>query len=356
MPVYLDHSGRSASSRRLRVRGLAVGVVLAVATYFLYQQSTGKLDDTFELTVLANSIGEGLAPGAEVKYRGMTIGSVKALESAGYNKQKMTVVLDPRQAKILTTATSARFTSSNVFGTAAVELVSNGDGAPLGTNQTLEIGANVQAASVTGLLRQGQKLSQIIDSADGEHIVNVLRRHADLTEPVAKSVLDFARILADSQTVPFSQSLSVIGSFVNGLNDFVPLMGLINQLLDQLQFLAEPGGADHTNVILQRIGQLINGGGQIFARNNSWLVPLVNGLMNAAIPAAFAVGSLAPAYDRLSGLLDRTSAAFPVRDGKPRLQVELLLDSMPGLAAALPSPGVDPGPTPGPPPMPGGGS
>jgi phospholipid/cholesterol/gamma-HCH transport system substrate-binding protein len=348
MPVYNDLSGRAAKPRTLRLRGLVIGVVLTVLSFVFYQQSSGKFDDTFELTVLANSIGEGLAPGAEVKYRGMAIGTVTSLESVGYNKQKLTVVLDPQQARVLTSDTKALFTSSNVFGTSAVELDSSGAGAPLVANQTLQIGANVQAASITGLLRQGQKLTQVIDSADVEHIVNVLRRHADLTGPVAKSVLDFAKILADSQTVPVSQSLSVMGSFVNGLSDFVPLIGLINQLLDQLQFLVDPGGADRTNVIMQRIGRLLTAGGQIFARNNAWLVPLVDGLMNAVIPAAFAVGSLAPAYDRLSGLLDRTSAAFPVVNGKPRLQVELLLDTMPGLAAGLPSPGVDPGPGPTP--------
>ena len=45
---------------------------------------------------------------------------------------------------------------------------------------------------------------------------------------------------------------------------------------------------------------------------------------------------MAPVYDRLSGLLDRTSAAFPVVNGKVRMQIEVGLEAMPGLAAALP--------------------
>jgi ABC-type transporter Mla subunit MlaD len=337
MTTYRDHSGRAAGPRTLRIRGLVVAVLLSATAVTLYQQSTGAYRDTFELTVIANSIGEGLAPGAEVKYRGLAIGSVKTLESAGPNRQRMTVVLDPRQARVLTADTKARFTSSNVFGTSAVELVSSGDGPHLAANQTLQIGADVRAASITGLLRQGQKLTEILDSADVNHIIAVLRRHADLTEPVAKSLFDFAKILADAQTVPFSQSMSVIASFVNGVNDTIPLIGLVNGLLDELGFLVQPGGADRTNLVLQQIGQLINDGAQIFAKNNSWLIPLADGLLNLAVPAAFAAGSLAPAYDRLSGLLDRTSAAFPVQDGKVRMQIELTLDAMPGLAAALPS-------------------
>lgn len=49
----------------------------------------------------------------------------------------------------------------------------------------------------------------------------------------------------------------------------------------------------------------------------------------------YMLGSLAPAYDRLSGLIDRTSAAFPMVDGKVRLQIEVIMDTMPGLPAAL---------------------
>jgi ABC-type transporter Mla subunit MlaD len=345
MPTFDDLSGRAASTRTLRIRGLVIAVVVSAIAVTLYQQNTGKNADTFQLTVLADSIGEGLAPGAEVKYRGLAIGSVKTLEAAGYNKQRMTVVLDPRQAKVLRADTRAQFTSSNVFGTAAVELVSSGGGGPLAPNAILQIGADVQAASITGLLRQGQKLTQVIDSPEVNRILEVLHRHSDLTGPVTKSLFDFAKILADAQTVPFSKSLSVIASFVNGVNDFIPLIPLINQLLDRLEFLVQPGGADRTNEVLLQIGQLLNDGAGIFAKNNYWLIPLVNGILNMAVPTAFALGSLAPAYDRLSGLLDRTSAAFPVQDGKVRMQIELILDSMPGLAAALPSV----------PPAPGGG-
>ena len=39
-----------------------------------------------------------MTPGAEVKYRGLTIGSVKSLEAVGYGKQRMALLLDPAKA------------------------------------------------------------------------------------------------------------------------------------------------------------------------------------------------------------------------------------------------------------------
>ncbi|MCV7124552.1 MlaD family protein [Mycobacterium lacus] len=318
------------SSPALRIRGLVVAAGLALVGTMLVQAAEGTYDDTFRLTVVANTMGEGLAPGAEVKFHGLAIGSVKTLESTGYHKQTLTVLLDPRQAKALTADTVARFTSSNVFGTAAVELVSDGKGPPLPPNQTLVLRTDVQAASVTGLLRQGQRLSRILDTPEFDHVIEVLRRHADLVEPAARAGLDLAKILADSQSMPVSRSLSVLASFLNGVDRALPALGLAPDLLDALDPLVAPGGVDRTNLVMRQTGQLLRDAGQISVRHNPWLVQLVGAIMNIEIPTMFAVGSLAPAYDRISGLIDRTSTAFPVVDGQVRMRTEVILDPLPG--------------------------
>jgi ABC-type transporter Mla subunit MlaD len=339
MPAFNDQSGREATARSLRIRGVGVLAALAAAAIVLSQLAAGNYQPTFELTVLADSIGEGLTPGAEVKFHGLTIGSVKDLKATGYHQQRLTLLLEPGQAKALRADTRAQFTSSNVFGTAAVELVSSDRGPALTPGRTLTIGRDAPSASITGFLRQGSKLSSVLDSPEVKHILTFLRKHADLIEPVARSTFNTATILANAQTRPLSQSLSVIASFVNGFNDLMPLAGLLNQLLDQLDFLAAPGGADKVNTIILQVGELLNFLAKTFQDNDHWLAPLATGLVNLAAPGAYSLGSLAPAYDRLSGLIDRTSAAFPVVDGAVRARVDVLLDAMPGLAAALPNPG-----------------
>ncbi|WP_264001041.1 MlaD family protein [Mycolicibacterium gadium] len=336
-----DQGVRALGSRSLRIRGLIAAVILGVAGTVLYHVSTGGLADTFKLTVLADTLGEGLAPGAEVKFRGLTIGSVESLQSVGYDKQKITLELEPRQAAALTADTTANFMSSNTFGLAAVELVSSGTGPRLRPNQTLMVDSSVRSASITGLLREGQKFGRIIDSPDVEHIIDVVRRHADLTEPVTRSYFDLIRMLADSQKVPFSQSLSVFASVINGVSDSVPLIGLAYELLNGMEFLAHPDGVERMNMILNQTTELLFTANGILAKNMSWLVPIIDAMMSVSLPLSYFQGSFAPAYDRLSGLLDRTSAAFPIIDGKVRMQIEVTLDTMPGLAAALPLPAPD---------------
>ncbi|MGO4443345.1 MlaD family protein [Mycobacterium sp. 2YAF39] len=336
MQLSSDQGARALNSRSLRIRGLIAAVILSVAGTLLYQMGTGGFANTFKLTVLADTLGEGLTPGAEVKFRGLTIGSVESLQSVGYNKQKITLELEPRQAAALTADTTANFMSSNTFGLAAVELVSNGTGPRLRPNQTLMVDTNVRSASITGLLREGQKFGRIIDSPDVDHIIDVVRRHSDLTEPVTRSYFDLVKMLADSQKVPFSQSLSVFASVINGVSDSVPLIGLVYDLLNGMEFLAHPDGVERMNTIMKQTTDLLFTGNAILAKNMSWLVPMTHAMVSLGMPLSYFQGSLAPAYDRLSGLLDRTSAALPIIDGKVRMQIEVTLDTMPGLAAALP--------------------
>ena len=337
-----DQGARAPSSRSLRIRGLLAAVALGIAGMALYQLGTSGYRDTFKLTVLADAIGEGLTPGAEVKFRGLTIGSVKALQSAGYNKQKITVELEPRQARALAADTTANFMSSNTFGLAAVELVSSGSGPRLKPNQTLLIGAGVRSASITGLMRQGQKIGRMVDSPDVDHIIEIVRRHADLTEPVTRSYFDLVKMLVDSQKVPFSQSLSVVASVVNGASDSIPLIKLAYDLLNGMEFLAHPDGVARMNTILDQTAQLLFSTDHIFAKNIGWLASFTGAVMDVLLPESFTIGSFAPYYDRLSGLLDRTSAAFPIIDGKVRMQIEVAMDTMPGLPAALPAPPSQP--------------
>ncbi|SIK09162.1 Putative Mce family protein [Mycobacteroides abscessus subsp. abscessus] len=279
-----------------------------------------------------------MGPGGEVKYRGYNIGQVKSLQTTGYNKQRMTVILDGRQAKALTSDTKAQFTSSNIFGTAAVELVSSGVGEPLKSGGVLEISSDVQAASITGFLRMGQRLGAILDTPQFNAIIATFERHADLTGPVVKSFWDLFAMIADTQKVPFSKTLDVMASLIEGANDFVPVIGSTNKLLDSLDFMVGPGNTERAAAALGSLSDLLKSAGDGLRANNDWLVPLIRSIMDLAVPFTYFLGSLAPAYDRLNGLLDRTTAAFPVDNGKVRLNVQLIMDTAPGLGAALPVP------------------
>lgn len=350
MPIYVDESGRSASSRALMLRGVIVATVLALLGVALYQGGTGEFNKTFHLTVLTNVVGEGLAPGGEVKFHGLTIGSVKTLEPAGYGKQRMIIALDPAQARALSADTKAKFTSSNIFGTAAVELVSSGTGSRLKSNGILEMTGDTAAPSVTGVMRQAQKITSVLDTREFTALFTLLQKNMNLTAPTIKTMVDGSKMVSDSLTVPFSQSLSVIASFVGGVDESIPLISQVNQLLDKLDFVVVPGGEERAIRATSGFTLLLKKATEGFAKHMNWVVPLVSTVFDIIIPSFYFLGSLLPAFDRVSGLADRTGGAFRIEDNKVRMQVQLIMDTAPGMVAAAPPADqlpVGPSPAPG---------
>ncbi|MGB7362475.1 MAG: MlaD family protein, partial [Rhodococcus sp. (in: high G+C Gram-positive bacteria)] len=122
MAVFEDLSRRSAGPRSLRIRGLAVAVVLVLVAIFLAKYAKGDFSSKFDVTIDANSVGDGLAVGSDVKYRGLPVGRVDEIESIGFGAQRLHAHIDPGTASVLTDDLTVRFASATVFGATVVEL------------------------------------------------------------------------------------------------------------------------------------------------------------------------------------------------------------------------------------------
>ncbi|MGL6236963.1 MAG: MlaD family protein [Segniliparus sp.] len=335
MAVYQDLSGRAASVRALFLRGVATLVVLAVAGIFLYRTATGTYKDTFKLTLLTNSIGEGLVTGSEVKYHGYSIGSVETLEPLGGGKQKMTLVLDTPQASSLTADTTAKFIPANSFGTTAVELVSDGRGQRLVSGAVLRIDKQTVATSLTGLLRKANGFSKSIDQSALEEALTVLRKHADLVGPVSQAVVDTAKIvtiLARNQRL--SQSMSVAATVLNGVTSILPVIAGADPAMKSFAQTLSPDIAESGNTQFGYFADWFAELDNDFARNMDWVSPLANGLVNILAPASYAAGSIAPEFSRLPSLIDRTGEVIRKAHGG-QVNLDVTLDEMPGLRNAM---------------------
>ncbi|WP_194815241.1 MlaD family protein [Nocardia sp. XZ_19_385] len=325
MAVFKDHSGRSVGRLGLRLRGAVVAVVGVLATVAITQYAQGGFEDSFELTIDAATIGEGLAPGAQVKFRGLEIGTVSGVEIGAPGRQRIGLRLDPEQARVLTDNVSARFASSNVFGSTAIELVTAGAGDPLRSGTTLTIGADSANATVTGVLRRAGQLLALVDSEQLERISDFLAESSDSIGPVTAQLLEFARMLADRQRSPISRYLHIGAENSDGLRQSAPaLVALLGDIFDNSTYYADPVNRAHTRLAIGGLQHVvIEGVTDILGKHNPNLATVIDGVLDLLIPLAASIGSIAPAYNRIDELILNIGSAFPIVDGKPQLQVEL---------------------------------
>ncbi|MBL1074117.1 MCE family protein [Nocardia sp. 2] len=337
MGVFQDHSGRAAGKWALRLRGVVMAVVIVLVTVLVSSYARGSFADRFQLTVDAATLGEGLAPGAEVKFRGFAIGTVREVETVGYGHQRIEIEIDRRQADALTDDVTARFTSSNVFGSSAIELVAGAGGAKLREGAVLSIGENATNATVAGVFRRAARLTQVLDSDTVRRLFDLMLDNADSLGPVLSSFFETARLLADGQQAPLAHYLEIGRDMTGAFADLTPSAGrAILAVLEQAAYFGDPDNRARTNKATDGVDQtVLIGISDLLAVNNPDLEKILSTVLDLAVPISASIGTVAPAYNRIPNLLRAIDGAFPVVDGRVQLQVELIAKTMPYLADSL---------------------
>ncbi|WP_067824501.1 MlaD family protein [Nocardia inohanensis] len=337
MAVFKDHSGRAAGPWALRLRGVVIAVVLVTVTLVVSSYAKGGFADRFQLTIDAATLGEGLAPGAEVKFRGYAVGTVREVETVGYGHQRIKVEIERGQAAALTDDVTARFTSSNVFGSSAVELVAGTSTGQLKEHSILSIGENATNATVAGVFRRAAKLTQVLDSDTVRRLIDLMLDNASTIGPVLRSFFETARMLADGQQAPLAHYLEIGADMTGAFRDLTPSAGhAVLAVLEQSAYFGETENRARTNKATEGVDvAVLQGISNLLQTNNPNLKPVLSGVLDLAVPVAISIGTVAPAYNRVPNLLRAMNEAFPVLDGHVQLQVELIAKNMPYLADSL---------------------
>ncbi|MFD0364257.1 MlaD family protein [Nocardia sp. GCM10030253] len=337
MPVFRDHSGRAAGPWALRACGLFVAIVIVVAGLLISSYTQGKFADHFTVTIDAATLGEGLEPGAEVKFHGFAIGTVRRVETVGYGHQRLVLELDRAQAAVLTDDVSARFTSSNVFGSSAIELVTEGKGARLRENTTLSIGENATNATVAGVFRRAARLARVLDSDEVRRIFDLLIENSSNLGPTVSAFFDMARMLATNQRAPLAHYLEIGAETSEGIAEITPsAVDVILGILDHSEYFGDPTNKKRTQKALAGVNdKLVIAVTDLLHERNPNLAQIIDGVLDLVVPISASIGTIAPAYPRLPALLGAIGSAFPVVDGQVQLQLEVIVKNMPYLADSL---------------------
>lgn len=337
MAVFEDLSGRSAGRATLRSRGIVVAALIVMIAAVLTAYARGMFDPTFDLTIDASAVGDGLTPGADVKFRGVAIGTVSGIDTVGFDRQMLELKIDPRQAGELTDTMQAQFSSSNVFGSTAVELVSDGTGSPLADGATLTIGPGARGATVTGVFRRVAELTEVLDS---DQVQDLLDRLADTSVDVSRNLepyFDTMQMLADNQIDTTAWKLHRGAEMGDGLDDLVPpLLDLITGVVDKsAYFEAEEDRTRTLRAIDGLSNRLLIPIGDLLKTSNPDLTTLLSTVLDLLVPITASLGTLAPSYERVPDVIDGISDAFPLVDGSPQLQLDVIVRTMPNMAGPV---------------------
>ncbi|MBF6456157.1 MlaD family protein [Nocardia cyriacigeorgica] len=183
--MIIDPSGRGPSHRTLGLAGTAMLAVIAAVVALLGLRYTGAFDDRVAVVAMLTSSGDGLPERADVKFRGMLVGSVAGVDIvAKGERQRVEIDLLPEAAGDIPGTVTARVVPANIFGVTAVELVDNGPAA-----RGLRAGMTIEqdtSRATTELQTTLTTLRTVLDHIQPEKLGRVLGTLADALDPAAR--------------------------------------------------------------------------------------------------------------------------------------------------------------------------
>lgn len=183
MPL-IETDGRNPSLTQYVLRGLAFLIVLLILFVLLFLRYEGTFTKTVPVTAKLTDVGDGLVNGADVRYNGLIVGSVKSITLSGdvgaNNLQFKNVDIDiePAQATGIPANVTARTVPSNLFGVNSVELVQPEQPASGHLDSNATIPAD-QSLPTIRLQDAQNELRTLLQAVPPEQLASVLGTFAD---------------------------------------------------------------------------------------------------------------------------------------------------------------------------------
>lgn len=292
--------GRNPSLLQYVLRGVAFLLVMAIVAALLIMRYQGVFSSMVPVTAKMHDVGDGLISGADVRYNGLIVGSVKSIglddsDATGSAQLKIVDIdLVPDQADGIPANVTARTVPSNLFGVNSVELV------PPANPSTDRISDDAQIPADTSLptirLQDAQnELRTLLKAVPPEQLAGLLGTIADALDGGG----------------------AVFGSFVGILNTY------FRTINDQFPPGAPPGFDNFNNAV----------------RGLAQAAPqLLDALGRSVIPAmtiAEKQQDLAALLSAGQGILDQTQVLF-ARNGDGGKRIVADLNRMIGAAVLEP--------------------
>lgn len=328
----IDTTGRNPSMTQYVLRGIAFLIVLALIGALLVLRYQGAFTSVVKVTAQLHDVGDGLISGADVRYNGLIVGSVKSVSTsdqttaAGVPLRDVGIELDPSQAAGIPTNVTARTVPSNLFGVNSVEIIA--PAAP--ADSRLSDGATIPAdqSKATLALQDAQnELRKLLQAVPPEKLAGVLGTLADALRGGGTTFATFAGVL-DTYFAQINAQFpagapSGFGNFdnaVSGLAQSAP------QLLDALGRSVIPAmtiadkQADLT-ALLSAAGGTLDEVQALFAKNGNTGKQLITDFNLTVGSAVYDPNSLPEALAALNRLAARVLTVFTGTNGHVQLNL-----------------------------------
>ena len=309
----LEPDGRGPTRRQLYLYGVGVVVVTAMVAGALLLKSTGQLDSHVRVAADLVNVGDGLPQRSDVKYHGVLVGVVDAVEPAAHgNPNVVHIDLKPEYAASIPATVTARVVPSNVFAVSSVQLVDHGPGAPIRAGARIREDTELPTVLFQTTISKLRDILAATGRGREDRTVGILAAVNAATENRRTKLLtggaQLNRLIDQIDAIVATEpGPSTIGSLVDAS---AALQKTAPELVDALQQAVAP-----MNTLVEQRAQLtslVNGGMRTLgttdtalANHTDRLVTITSNLTPALGAVAQTAHHFVPAFLKLNQLADK---------------------------------------------------
>ncbi|MFD3705883.1 MCE family protein [Nocardia sp. NPDC058658] len=227
--MIIDPSGRGPTMKQLYIAGAAGVIVFAVILAFLMARYEGYFIPKTQVVAKLGTTGDGLPSEADVKFRGMLVGTVDGVDVQQQGAvQNVRINLTPEFADGIPANVTARVVPSNLFAVTSVELVYNGaDGNHLKEGSVIEEDRSKGTIALQDTLTSVRDILDEIDPVQFGRVLGTLTQALDGTGRVPGSTIQ--------RLDQWVTEVSEAGPNLNGiLNNFSTAAHALNESAPEL--------------------------------------------------------------------------------------------------------------------------
>lgn len=339
----LFHSSDESETRTLTIIGTASVLCLTVGTLLAaFNPFGGQPGDEISIAIDTSYVGQGVAKGTQVVMHGIKVGEVTGISSLPVGGVRLNVDLQKKPTSGLTDTMDIDFRPVNYFGVTGINLIARAGGKALSNglriNKIPQGNFTLQALlSRLGQLSTGVLTPQLIQ------VIDTATRYTDALNPLIETAVIAGNAVAQAQTVPTTQLLRN----ATGLSVVFPSFADSLTVTGKRFYHADKNYAHSTmsmvpesryKDVLALLDEVSNGifgaVGKLEASHVSDLLPVVTSvkLLSDVVPPLIRPDDIAGLLTELRSRFEKLYAGTPEERA---LQVRIVLDSLPGVAAPI---------------------
>lgn len=314
-----------------------VSAVAAISVAVFANPFAAQSNDKLDITIDTPFVGQGVAAGTPFLLHGLKVGEVTSVTSrSGRQGLQLAAQLQRGPTAGLTDSVAVDFRPANYFGVTGINLVAGQGGQPLTDGAVIKVtpagNFTVQTLlSRLGELSHGVITPQLID------VIDRSTHYIDGLDPLLETMLTVANSITTVQTVSTERLLR------NTTSITVATPGVVNAAMELGDKFVHSGLADvsenffHNTAVPtmdQISGSFYDELGNLESSHSTDLAPFtaMTKVMTDIVPGLVPPDAVA---DTARELRERLQRLFTGAPDRPAVNVRVILDSLPGVAAPI---------------------